>query len=80
MVRYWPLDCSTVLDSRRKLAVKSDFSNTAVMDQGLESGIDDAHQTLKSTKAKMREILAQVEANQEDHNQPLDDRVSSVLI
>ena len=49
------------------------------MNQGLKSDIDDTHQTLKSTKAKMREILAQVEANQDNHGQPLDDRVSIVL-
>ena len=49
------------------------------MNQGLEPDIDDAHQTLKSTKARMREILAQIEANHEDHGQPLDDWVSIVL-
>ena len=49
------------------------------MDQGLESNIDDAHLTLKSTKGKMREILAQIEANHEDRGQPLDKRVSIVL-
>ena len=69
-----------LLYSRRKLAVKSHFINTTAMNQGLKSAIDDAHQTLKSTKAKMRGILAQIEANQEDHGQPLDDRVSIVLI
>ena len=46
------------------------------MNQGLESNVNDAHQTLKYTKAKMREILAQIEAN---HEQPLDTRVSIVL-
>ena len=59
--------------------MKSHLSNTTAMNQGLESHIDDAHQMLKSTKAKLREILAQFEANQEDHGQPLDDRVSIVL-
>ncbi len=49
------------------------------MNQGSELNIDDAHQTLKYTKAKMREILAQIEANQKDHEQPLDTRVSTVL-
>ena len=49
------------------------------MNQGLASDIDDAHQTLEYTKAKMREILAQIEANQKDHEQPPDTRVSTVL-
>jgi hypothetical protein len=34
------------------------------MNQGLESDIGGAHQTLKYTKAKMREIIARIEANQ----------------
>ena len=49
------------------------------MNQGLDSDIDDAHQTLKSTKAKMREILAQIEASQEDQGQLLSTWVSIVL-
>ena len=49
------------------------------MNQALESSIDDAHQTLKYTKAKMREILAQIEANQKDHEQPPVTRVSILL-
>ena len=56
----------------------SDIINTAAMNQGLESDCDDAHQTLKYTKAKMRKILARIEASQEDHGQPLDTRVSIV--
>jgi len=48
------------------------------MNQGLESDIDDTHQILKYTKAKMCEILAQIAANQEDHNQPQDVKVSIV--
>ena len=46
------------------------------MNRRLESDCDDAHQTLKYTKAKMRGILAQIEANQKDH--PLDTQVSIV--
>jgi hypothetical protein len=42
------------------------------MNQGLENGIDDPYQSLKNTKAKMREILAQVAASQEDNGQPQD--------
>ena len=48
------------------------------MNQRVESDIDDAHQTLKYTKAKMREILAQIAANQNNHGQPLDAKVSIV--
>ena len=45
------------------------------MNQGLESDIDDAHQTLKYTKAKMREVLAEIE---EEYGQPLDTNVSII--
>jgi len=48
------------------------------MDQGLEFDIDDAHQSLKDTKAKMLEILPQIAAIQEDHGQPLASQVSIV--
>jgi len=48
------------------------------MNQGLEFDIDGAHQMLKYTKAKMCENLAQIAANQEDHEQPLDAKVSTV--
>jgi hypothetical protein len=48
------------------------------MNQGLAFNIDDAHQMLKYTKAKMREILAQIAANQEDNGQPQDIQVSIV--
>ena len=48
------------------------------MNQGLQIDIDDAHQTLKYTKAKMCEILTQIAADQEDHGQPLDSQVSTV--
>ena len=48
------------------------------MNQGLESDIDDAHQALKNTKAKMREVLAEIAAIQEEHGQPLDTNVSIV--
>jgi len=48
------------------------------MNQGAEPGIGDAHQTLKYTKTKMREIIAQIEANQKGHGQPLDTQVSII--
>ena len=48
------------------------------MNQRVESDIDDAHQILKNTKAKMRTVLAQIAAVQEEHGQPLDARVSIV--
>ena len=64
--------------SRRKLATKSHFINTAAMNQGSESDIDDAHQTLKYTKAKMRKVLAEIATNQGSHGQPLGDKVSIV--
>ena len=48
------------------------------MNQRVESDIDDAHQTLKNTKAKMREVLAEVTANQEEYGQPQDAKVSIV--
>ena len=45
------------------------------MNQGLAPDIDDAHQTLKYTKAKMREVLAQISADQQDHGQHWDAKV-----
>ena len=48
------------------------------MNQGVEPNAGGAHQTLKYTKAKMREIIAQIEANQKGHGQPLDTQVSIV--
>ena len=48
------------------------------MSQGLQLDIDDAHQTLKNTKARMREILTQIAADQENHGQPLDSQVRIV--
>jgi len=48
------------------------------MNQGVEPDIGGAHQTLKYTKAKMREIIAQIEANQKGHGQPLDPQVSII--
>jgi len=48
------------------------------MNQGVEPDIGDAHQTLKYMKAKMREIIAQIEANQKGHGQPLDTQVSII--
>ena len=44
----------------------------------MSQGWGSVHQTLKSTKAKMREILARIEASQGDHGQPLDTQVSTV--
>ena len=67
------------LHSRRKLAAKPHFIDTAVMNQRVEPDIDDAHQTLHKTKAKMREVLAEIAAIpaiQEEHGQPQDARVS----
>ena len=57
---------------------QSHFVNIAKMDQGSGLGVDDAHQTLKHTKAKMREILARIAANHEDHGQPQDAQVSII--
>ena len=37
------------------------------MNQEAEPDIGNAHQTLKYMKAKMREIIAQIEANQKGH-------------
>ena len=48
------------------------------MIQGLEFDCDDAHQTLKYTKAKMREILTRIEVSQEDHGQPMGTKVRTV--
>ena len=62
--------------SRRKLAAKSHFMNTAAMNQRVEPDIDDAHQVLKDTKAKMREVLAEIAAIQKEPGQPLDAKVS----
>ena len=67
-----------LLRSRQKLTAKSHFTNIAAMNRGLEFDIDDAHQMLKDTKAKMCETLAQFAANQEDHRQPLDAKVSTI--
>jgi hypothetical protein len=44
----------------------------------MNQGVDAAHQTLKYTKAKMREIIARIEANQEDHGHSLDTKVSTI--
>jgi hypothetical protein len=65
-----------MLHARRKLAAKSHFVNTANMSQESELDDEDARQTLKHTKAKMREILTQIDANQEIHEQPQDAEVS----
>ena len=67
-----------LLLSRRKSVTKSHTINTAAMNQRVESDIDDAHQTLKYTKAKMCEILAEITANQNNHGQPVDAKVSIV--
>jgi len=48
------------------------------MNQGAELDIGDAHQMLKYTKTKMREIIAQIEANQTGHGQPPDTQVSII--
>jgi len=48
------------------------------MDQVTELDIGNAHQTLKYTKAKMREIIAQIEANQKGHEEQLDTQVSII--
>ena len=48
------------------------------MNQGSELDMEDAHQALKYTKAKMCGILTQIAANQEDHGQPSDSQVSIV--
>ena len=66
------------LHSRRKIAAKSNFINTAAMNQGVESNTGDAHQTLQNTKAKMREVLAEIAAIQEEHGHPPDAKVSIV--
>ena len=46
------------------------------MNQRVEPDIDDAHRVLKDTKAKMREVLAEIAAIQKEHGQPLDAKVS----
>jgi len=48
------------------------------MNQGVEPDVCGAHQTLKYTKAKMREIIARVEANQKGHGPSLDTQVSII--
>ena len=48
------------------------------MNQGVESNTGDAHQTLQNTKAKMREVLAEIAAIQEEHGHPPDAKVSIV--
>ena len=48
------------------------------MNEESKSDTNDAHQTLKYTKAKMREVLAQIAANQEEHRLPPDTKVSIV--
>ena len=58
-----------------QIDTKTHFINTAAMNRGLQLDIDDAHQTLKYTKAKMCKILTQIAADQEDHGQPLDSQV-----
>ena len=63
------LDCSTPGDS---IALHT----YTPMNQELESDRGNSHQTLKYTKAKMREILPRIEASQEDHGQPMDTQVS----
>ena len=53
--------------------------DTAVMNQRVEPDIDDAHQTLQNTKAKMRQVLAEIAAIpaiQEEYGQPQDAKVS----
>jgi len=67
-----------LLRSRQKLTGKPHFTNTAAMNRGLQFDNDDAHQMLKDTKSKMCEILAQIAANQEDHREPLDVKVSII--
>ena len=62
-----------------QIDTESHFLNTAAMNQGLQLDLDDAHQTLKYTKAKMCEILTQIAADQADHGQPLDSQVRIVL-
>ena len=61
-----------------QIDTKSHFINTAAMNQGSQLDIDDAHQTLKYTKAKMCDILTQIAADQEDYGQPLDSQVRIV--
>ena len=48
------------------------------MNQGVEPDIGGAHQTLKYTKAKMRDIIARVEADLEYYGQLLDTQVSII--
>ena len=48
------------------------------MSQGVKYDIDDAHQTLKNTKAMMREVLAEIAAIQEKYEQSSDSKVSIV--
>ena len=77
-IRYGVVEPLGLLLSRRKSVTKSRTINTAAMNQKLESDIDDANQTLKYTKAEMRKILAQIAANQNNHGQPQDAKVSIV--
>ena len=48
------------------------------MDQGSVLDVNAAHQALRYTKAKMREILAHIAANQKDHKHPQDAQVSTI--
>jgi len=48
------------------------------MNQGAEPDIGDAYQTLKYTKMKMREIIARIEADQENQGRASDDQVSII--
>ena len=67
-----------LLHFSRKSTAKSHSTYTAAMNQGSGFDIDDIHQALKYTKAKMCEILVQIAPNQEDHRQPSDAKVSIV--
>jgi len=48
------------------------------MNQGVEPDISGAYQTLKYTKAKMREIIAWIDPNPKGHGRPLGIQVSIV--
>jgi len=48
------------------------------MNQGVEPDIGGAHRTLKYTKARMREVIARIEANQKGHGRPLNTQVSII--
>ena len=48
------------------------------MDHGSGLDVDDAHQTLRYTKAKMREILVHIATNQENQAQPQGAQVSII--